>query len=91
MFEKQQKKMMEELLSDPKRLQKEFENIIVEAKVGDVKIVRRGEEIESITVSGEEMEDIKKALNKADRDFKKKVNKRLRKMFLSGIKIPGLR
>ena len=91
MFENQQKKMMEELLSDPKKLQAEFENVVVEAKEGAVKVVKRGEEIERVEVDGEEREDIKKALNKADKEFKKIVNKKLRKMLLGGMGIPGFK
>jgi len=91
MFEKQQEKFMEQLLKDPKKLQEEFADIVVEAKEKGVKVVKRGEEIESLEIDGEEREDVVKALNKADKEFKKKVNKKLRRMLASGLGIPGFK
>lgn len=82
---------MEQLLKDPKKLQEEFADVVVEAKEKGVRVVKRGEEIESVEIDGEEREDVVKALNKADKEFKKKVNKKLRKMLASGLGIPGFK
>ncbi|MEX1061792.1 MAG: hypothetical protein WEC39_01630 [Patescibacteria group bacterium] len=91
MFEKQQEKFMEELMKDPKKLQAEFADVVVEARERGVKVVKRGEEIESVEVDGVEREDIKRALNKADKEFKKQVNKKLRRLLLSSLKVPGFK
>ena len=92
MFEKQQKKMLEQIMSDPKKLQAEVENIRVETSVGGVKVVMRGDQrIENIEIDGVAREDVQKALNKAFKEHQKVVNKKLRKMLLAGVKIPGLR
>ena len=42
-------------------------------------------------VDGVEREDIKRALNKADKEFKKQVNKKLRRLLLSNLKVPGFK
>ena len=91
MLEKQQQKLLEQLMSNRGRLESEVENIEVETSVKGVTVRRKGNTIEGIEVDGVEREDIKKALNKADSIFKKKVNRKLRKMLLSGMKIPGIR
>jgi hypothetical protein len=91
MLEKQQQKLLEQLMSNRNQLESEVEGIEVEASVRGVTVKRKGNSIESIEIDGEERDDVKKALNKADKLFKKKVNRKLRKMLLSGVKIPGLR
>lgn len=92
MFEKQQKKLLEQLLSNPKQLQSEVENIRTEASVGRVKVaVRGGQHVESVEIDGVAREDVKKAFNTALNQHKAVVNKKLRKMLLSGLRIPGFR
>jgi len=76
-------------MKDPKKLQAEFADVVVEARERGVKVVKRGEEIEE--VDGVEREDIKRALNKADKEFKKQVNKKLRRLLLSNLKVPGFK
>ena len=45
MFEKQQQKFMEELMKDPKKLQAEFADVVVEARERGVKVVKRGKRL----------------------------------------------
>ena len=43
MFEKQQQKFMEELMKDPKKLQAEFADVVVEARERGGPVVQRAE------------------------------------------------
>lgn len=88
MFE--QVKQLNELHKQGQKLQSEMERIKVEVSEGRVKILIRGDQqIEWVEVDGQEREDLKKAFNKAVKESKKVVSKKLSGMLMN-MKLPNL-